>query len=589
MPLEEQPLPRRVLWVAVVALVLAAVAAYVVLPERGTGAAGEPLNQDDMAGALGTAVMQHIYRGHVPGRSPEIFTVPTPHSFMVTQWPVDTLGTDSPYLSTAHPNPWDYIARVPLVFYGPGYVRGGQQVHRSTDITSMAPTYAELLDVDLGDVDGEPLPEIVSGRRRPKVILTVVIDGGGWDVLQEHPDAWPNIKSLMEGGTSYVNATIGSSPSITGALHATFGTGDYPLHHGIPGNQMRDENGDNVDTWLQDADPRYLESPTVSELWDESRNNKPVVGTVSYEGWHLGMIGHGAQREGGDKDVAVLWEMAEDEDAENGGEWWVNEDYYELPDYLLPTDIDQLERYEEKLDPRDGIEDDTWFGHTLEELRVPRIRPGTPAFVELTGDAVIEVMRKERVGRDAITDMFWVEMKMPDFAGHIWNMEMPEEEDVLRATDDQIGRMKKELDKTVGKGNYILGLSADHGQQPLPDQYGGWRISSNELQRDIETEFGDGILEKISPVDIYVNMDRVEEEGIQLEEITDFLSTYTIEDNLPVGIPGADRVPEARLDERLFVGAFTTDYLQSLTPEKLASFGASDFPEGDLGTGKQED
>jgi hypothetical protein len=253
-----------------------------------------------------------------------------------------------------------------------------------------------------------------------------------------------------------------------------------------------------------------------------------------------------------------------------------------LPDYLDPTDIDALESYEERLDPRDGIEDGAWFGHTLEELRVPKVRPGTPAFVELTGDAVIDVMRNESVGKDAITDIFWVEMKMPDFAGHIWNMESAEEEDVLRETDNQIGRMKKELDKSVGAGNYILAISADHGQQPLPDLHGGWRISSNELERDIETEFGGDILEKISPVDIYVNMDRLEEEDIVLEDITEFLSTYTIGDNLPEGIPGADRVPEGRLDERLFVGSFTTNYLQSLTPKTIESFGESEFEEGEF-------
>jgi Type I phosphodiesterase / nucleotide pyrophosphatase len=121
-----------------------------------------------------------------------------------------------------------------------------------------------------------------------------------------------------------VNATLGSAPSITGALHATFGTGSYPREHGIPGNQMRGADAKNTDTWLQNADPRYLELPTVSELWDEQNGNRPIVATVSYEGWHLGMIGHGAQRHGGDKDIAVLWEAEDDN-------WFINEDYYELP------------------------------------------------------------------------------------------------------------------------------------------------------------------------------------------------------------------------------------------------------------------
>ena len=89
-----------------------------------------------------------------------------------------------------------------------------------------------------------PLPGLDQpDRTPPKAIVTVVIDGGGWNALQAHPDSWPNIAGLMRDGTTYTNATIGSAPSITGALHANFGTGTYPVTHGIPGNQMRGPDG----------------------------------------------------------------------------------------------------------------------------------------------------------------------------------------------------------------------------------------------------------------------------------------------------------------------------------------------------------
>jgi predicted AlkP superfamily pyrophosphatase or phosphodiesterase len=379
---------------------------------------------------------------------------------------------------------------------------------------------------------------------------------------------------VAEGGTLYQNATIGSAPSITGALHATFGTGSYPIHHKIPGNQMRGDDGENTDAWLQNADPRYLELPTVSELWDEQNGNEPVVGTVSYEGWHLGMIGHGAARDGADKDVAVLWEFEENE-------WWINEDFYELPEYLEDTDLARLESYEEGLDRRDSVDDGLWFGHSLEEIQEETVRPGSPAFARFTGDAVIDVMRNEGIGRDDVTDMFWVEMKMPDFAGHRWNMLGPEEGDVIRETDRQIARFKKELDRTVGRGNYLFVISADHGQQPLPDLYGGWRINSNELEADVERRFG-GIVEKVTTVDMFLDMSKVESDGVDLEEVAGFLGAYTIGDNIPAGVPGADQVPQGRLDDRVFVGAFPTDYLAALTPERIESFGVGDYPEGDL-------
>jgi predicted AlkP superfamily pyrophosphatase or phosphodiesterase len=357
-------------------------------------------------------------------------------------------------------------------------------------------------------------------------------------------------------------------------LHATFGTGRYPRDHGLPGNQMRAPDGSNVDTWLQEADPRYLKLPTIAELWDESTANQSVVATVSYEGWHLGMIGHGSQREGGDKDIAVLWEAMENK-------WWINEDYYDLPDYLETTDLARLESYEDRLDPRDGLGDGTWFGHSLEELQQDVVRPGTPAFVRFTGDSVVDVLRNEGIGEDAVTDIVWVEMKMPDYAGHAWNVIGEEQADVIYETDRQIGRFITELDRSVGRGQYVVGISADHGQQPLPELFGGWRINNKELERDIEARFGP-VVEKITPVDIYLDRNRIEQDDVQPDDIVRYIGAYTLEDNIPPEAPGRDRVPESRLGERIFAGAFTTEYLSTLSPGMIESFGEGDYPEGDF-------
>jgi predicted AlkP superfamily pyrophosphatase or phosphodiesterase len=565
---------KRVLAIVAAAGVVIIGALVALRPARGVPDGAPTL--DEMAEDVGSQLMLNLWRGHVPGRSGEIMLVPRPHRFLIGQWDLTTLGTAAPDISTSHPNPWNYLARVPIIAYGPGYAPSGKVQERPVDIGSIAPTYAELLGMDGLEFDAEPLGEILEGApsRRPKVIFTVVIDGGGWNALQQHSSAWPTIDRLMERGTTYVNANIGSAPSITGAIHATFGTGTYPITHGVPGNQMRGPDGRNTDTWLQNADPRYLDAPTVSELWDEQNDNKPFVGTVSFEGWHLGMIGHGAQTEGGDRDVAVLWEAQD-------SAWWVNEDFYELPEYLQPTDLGMLESYEQDLDARDGLTDGTWYGHTLDLLQEPLARPTTPAFVRFTGDAVVEVMRRERVGRDEVTDLFWVEMKMPDYAGHAYNVTSPEEEDVLRETDRQIARYVRELDRTVGRGNYLFVISADHGQQPLPETAGGWRINNRELGRDIEARFGN-IVEKETPVDIYFDMEAVADENVDLADVARYIGTYTIGENIPDGAPGADRVPDGRLDELLFAGAFTTDYFESLSVGEIRSFGDSAYEEGDL-------
>ena len=577
-------MPTRLLVVACAALLIALAAVYVLSPPEGLPA-GAP-TEDEMADALGSQIMEHLRRGHVPGRAGEVMTVPKPHHYLINGFDLTTLGTAEPELRSSHPNPWDYTARVPFVFYGPGFVREGLEVDRPVDISALAPTYAKLLGMSDFEADGEALEEIPQPDGRPRAIVTVVLDGGGWNVLQQHPHSWPAIEALTRDGTSYVNATIGSAPSVTGALHATFGTGFYPLHHKIPGNQMRGPDGANTDAWQFNANPSFLEKPTVSELWDEATDNRAVIGTLSYEGWHLGMVGHGAQRDGGDHDIAVLWE-AEDEAGNPSNEWWINERFYELPAYLEEPDLETLESYEASLDERDGLADGTWFGHTLEELREPLVRPGTPAFVRFNGDAVAEIIRREKIGRDSLTDLFWVELKMPDYAGHAWNMLAPEEGDVLAETDRQIARFRSLLDDRVGRGRSVLALSADHGQEPLPDNFGGWRIATEELERDVEERFGDGIVEKITTVDFFMDLDAVAREGVDLGEVARFLGTYTIGDNIAVDQAGAEFVPRARLDDRLFAGAFSTGFLQSLSDDDIASYGASEYPEGDLYRGGQ--
>ncbi|MDQ3662345.1 MAG: alkaline phosphatase family protein, partial [Actinomycetota bacterium] len=229
-------------------------------------------------------------------------------------------------------------------------------------------------------------------------------------------------------------------------------------------------------------------------------------------------------------------------------------------------------------------EDGRWLGHTLEEVRDPELlwRPGTPAFVRFNGDAVIDIIRREGLGIDDISDLFWLELKMPDFAGHAWNMLSAEEADVLVEVDRQIARIKQTLDKQVGEGRYVLALSADHGQEPLPEHFGGWRISIEELKRDVEERFGDGLIEKITTVDFFIDRDVVSRRSVKLSDVARFLGTYTVGDNIPRGAAGASGVPEERLDDVVFAGAFSTEYLQSLTPERIASFGEGAYEAGDL-------
>jgi predicted AlkP superfamily pyrophosphatase or phosphodiesterase len=553
---------QRLLVVAIGAIALAAVGARVLQSPDSFGGTAGTRTLEEMADEIGAPVMEHLRRGHVPGRSGDIMLVPRPHRYLVGEWDLRTLDTANPETFVSHPNPWDYLARVPIIFYGPGVVEGKGEVESAVDVADLAPTYARMLGMRSFEADGTAL-EQVAGPSVPRLraIVTIVLDGGGWNTLRSHPHSWPNIHRLARSGTTFANATIGSAPSLTGAIHSTMGTGRYPLEHGIPTNP-----------WLTLTNPATLRVPTVSELWDEATNNSPIVAMTGFEAPHVGMIGHGAQRPGGDRDIAAFWESRH-------SAWRTNEAFYRLPAYLKPTDTASLAAYERKLDAADGLTDGTWLGHSLGKLRDPLIRPGTPAFARFNGDSVLHIMRNEGIGLDEATDMLWVEMKMPDFAGHLWNMVGPEEGAVLGEVDRQIGRIWAELDATMGPGAYVLVITADHGQEPLPELSGGWRINSRELELDLEDTFGP-IVDKVTTLDLQIDVQAAERSGVELSEVAEFIGAYRLGDNVPDGAPGAERVPLGRLGERLFAGAFDTDFLQKLTAKKTTSYGDSIYPEG---------
>lgn len=553
------PVSRRMVVVLASALVLAIAA--VVLLRDGELTGPERPTVEEMARSAGADVMTMVYRGHVANRSGQIMLVPKPYSFMVGDWNLENFGTDTPTVTNSHPNPWSYLVHVPVLLYGPGRIPAGQEVSDPVDVTGLAATYGQWLRVRGFDPDGHALPGVGEVGSPPKVIVTVVIDGAGWNVLQTYPESWPNMRRLKQRGTMFTNATVGSVPSVTGPIHTNIGTGSYPRRHKIPSNPI-----------IAGSDPRHIRTPTVSDVWAAQTGDRAITAMVAYEGFHIGMLGHGAGRDGGDPDIAVLWT------SKRKG-WWARRPNFYVPDYVHELGVDDLARYERDLDARDGVRDGRWFRSTPAELRKSYARYATPSFVQLTADVLDSVLDNEPIGRDDVTDLLWVEFKSPDYAAHAWTLTGPEIGDTLYEVDRQIGALVDRLDATIGRDGYVLAISTDHGAQPFPELHGGWRINAVELQRDIEREFGD-VVALVTPTDVRVNKKAVEEGEVSLEDVASFIGAYTIGENIAVGKPGAGRVPEGLKDQTLFAGAFPTDFIESLDPETISSFGEGDYGDG---------
>lgn len=496
----------------VAALVAAAVigASFLGLFDR----EGELLSFQEQACSLPDDYLLRTQRGYFEPRSGQIAILPETPAYMASGgggW--------------SHSGPWPYLQDVPLVFYGPGVVEGTGEVDRPVTTADIAPTIMTMLRASYRTEDGESLDEVArfSGRflrePRPKLILTIVWDGGGWNTLRQWPDAWPNLARIMEEGVSYTAATVGSNPSVTPAVHTTIGTGVFPSTHGVTGVPMRDENGEVVDAFLEGESSRFIQVPTVPERWDEQNGNDALVGMLGYEPWHLGMIGKGAEEPGGDKDDAV-WLNVET------NEWKTNADHYRLPPSIENTE--GLEEDIAKLDLEDGEVDGSWLGNDI--LDAPDRREETPAFVTYHGRALMNLIEQEGYGDDAITDLLFTNFKQIDRLGHYFNMKSEEVRAALEETDRQLGEILAFLDEEVGQGKWAVAVTADHGQQPDAADVDGYGIDPREVEADIRDEFGD-VVRAVWPTEIFLLEDEMEKQGVTVEEISRFVGDMRLADN----------------------------------------------------------
>jgi hypothetical protein len=487
-----------------------------------------------------------IDRGWVrgPARAGDIIIVPRPPNYMGT------------FVNTSHSGPYDFLQVVPLVFYGPGFIRdlGPWEPAREVTLADIAPTQAEVMGFDWHRRAGQPLTEILEeGSGSPRLVVTVSIDGGGWNLLRRWPRAWPNLASLIRAGTSVEPATVGSSPSITPAAHANMSTGDFPRKHRVSGIAIRGPGG--VIQGAFTKSPNQSQPPvdpnlnqrlsTLAEDWDLATGNRAEVALLASGNYVLGLIGRGAQLRGGDEDIAGFLNWR--------GRWKTDGRFYRRPLHMnslqgaLRDGIDAL-------DAADGRADRLWLGHDLDKTAVI----STPAIAPYEARVAHSVMANEGFGRDDVTDLLYLHFKSPDHVGHKWNMISRESRDVLASVDHAVGSLKQWLDTEIGSGDYVMVVTADHGQTPLGA--GGWPMSRSELLRDIGDRFdsvanGNGMLERTSATSLFSDLEEMEANGVTPGDVAAFLSGYTIRDNVTDGDP----VPEGfrgRANERILAAAF---------------------------------
>jgi hypothetical protein len=528
-------------------LVLALAAAALI----GSGASGAAPSMEAIACSLPHDELLRIWRGTDPLRSGDIIAVPQQPNFLGANFP--------------HSGPWDYLQEVPLLWYGPGHVPALGEVPGRVTLADVPATQAKMIGFPFEAPDGKPLREVLEGgaTQPPSLIVTLVWDGGGRSVLDTWEKDWPFTRSLIPKGIWYDDAEVGSSPSITPATHATLGTGAFPFRTLQVDTEFR-IGGEIVRSG--GLGPALLAEPTLGDLYDRASDNDPVIGVVGSVTWHLNMMSHGRMWGGGDRDIAVLRSTPEDEGAE-GKEWNLagkNEPFYRIPDYV--NDVAQLDEFTPELDREDGALDGKWRTNSIAQYEGGW---DTPARVPYETAVVGRVIADEGFGDDEVTDMLFVNYKNIDHVGHVWSTNSPEMRDTVRWQDDGLRELVGILNREVGRREWVLLVTADHGHQFDPAVTGAFQISPGRLEDDLNAEFDDGdstpAVLKVRTSQIYMNARELEDMSVSMDDAARFVLDYT------KGQSSDGKVDPGETNDRLFSAVFPSSVLSELSclPETL--------------------
>ena len=332
---------------------------------------------------------------------------------------------------------------------------------------------------------------------RPKLVVLIVVDQMRADYVDKFRGQWSGgLKRLVEEGAWFRAAAYPYAATETCVGHSTISTGAFPRSHGMVANAWWDRESQKMVTCTSDASAKNMGYagmsvkggdsavrmllPSFAEELKYQTGGASRVVTVSLKARAaITMAGH--------KGDSVTWV-----DTSNGA--WetssvygampfveeyakkhpVSEDYGKTWALSLPA---SLYWYDEKALGAAQVEGWTpGFPHPLrgkegssgaDQAYFEQWAASPFADTALTKLAEAEVGALG-LGKSGGTDFLGVSYSSVDYVGHTFGPRSWEIQDVLVRLDKDLGELLKYLDENVGRGKYVVALSADHGVAPIP-------------------------------------------------------------------------------------------------------------------------
>jgi hypothetical protein len=276
------------------------------------------------------------------------------------------------------------------------------------------------------------------------------------------------------------------------------------------------------------------------------------------------MIGHGSEWSGGDKDIAVAREK---EGASTGGNdsavrWNLTSGmapFYEMPKYV--NSLPPIDGFNQELDALDGARDGMWRDNSIEQFNNGF---DTPARTPFQTQLFEKVISQEGFGADDVTDLLYLNYKAIDVIGHAFSANGIEMSDALRIQDTALQVLVDFLNQTVGKGQWVMALTADHGTNLNPAVSGAFQIDTGSIEDLLNQRFDDGdgvpLIDKFRTTEFWLNEQELAQSGSDLVDVSNFLLSLTESQTFK---PGGEPLPGHENDP-VFAGAFPTSLMDRL-------------------------
>lgn len=401
-------------------------------------------------------------------------------------------------------------------------------------------------------------------QSKPKLVVGIVIDQMRFDYLYRFRSNYgkDGFNRLINEGTNFTYAHFNYVPLYTAPGHSSIYTGTTPYYHGMISNNWYDRKTGKVIYCCDDntvkgvgtdgaegkMSPKNLLATTMTDELKIATNGFAKVVSVSLKD-------RGAILPGGHSADEVYWY-----DGESGKfisstyymkslPTWVDKfneknfaDYYLSKDWTLslPTDKYKINAPDNaNYEPDLYHEGKNTFPHSFKNID-PKTKYETLRYTpfgnQILLDFVNAILSNENLAGNEFTNFLAISFSSTDYIGHEYGPNSEEIEDTYIKLDHQIAELLKLLDKHIGKNNYILFLTADHGAVEVPEHLSNLKIPAGNFDPKIITDsvnvFGrktfnvDGMVEKFINKQIYLNYKKIESAGLDLPEVEDQISNY---------------------------------------------------------------